>query len=213
MFDDQNRNQINIAILGAVSAGKSTLLNTIFAETYSQCKIKRTTMTPQIYFEYHGPGIKKSSKSIKEENKRINDNLIKKTENGEKITMQDIKENLYIVPKVTKFTELEKEINLTIYDIPGLNDRDTKELYFQYIKDNFYKFDILFFVVDINSALNTSDEGDILNRLVQNCKDNYDKYNIHNKLIILANKCDAMQYQDDEIILEEEHSEISRTKL
>jgi GTPase Era involved in 16S rRNA processing len=35
MFDNSNRNQINIAIVGAVSAGKSTLLNTIFAKTYS----------------------------------------------------------------------------------------------------------------------------------------------------------------------------------
>ena len=49
--NDSKRNQVNIAILGAVSAGKSTLLNTIFANTYSECKIKRTTMTPQIYLE------------------------------------------------------------------------------------------------------------------------------------------------------------------
>ena len=48
-FDDSQRNQINVAIVGSVSVGKSTLLNTIFAETFSDCKLKRTTMTPQIY--------------------------------------------------------------------------------------------------------------------------------------------------------------------
>ena len=50
-FDDSQRNQINVAIVGSVSVGKSTLLNTIFAETFSDCKLKRTNMTPQVYFE------------------------------------------------------------------------------------------------------------------------------------------------------------------
>ena len=50
-FQTEDRNQINIAILGAVSAGKSTLLNSVFSETYSQCKIIRTTMVPQVYYE------------------------------------------------------------------------------------------------------------------------------------------------------------------
>ena len=36
------------------------LLNTIFAETYSHCKIKRTYA--QIYFEYEGKGIKSHPK-------------------------------------------------------------------------------------------------------------------------------------------------------
>ena len=46
-----NRQNISIAILGTVSAGKSTLLNNIFVSQYSNMKIKRTTMQPQVYFE------------------------------------------------------------------------------------------------------------------------------------------------------------------
>ena len=38
-----------IPILGTISAGKSTLLNGIFAKNFSQMNIRRTTMTPQIY--------------------------------------------------------------------------------------------------------------------------------------------------------------------
>lgn len=45
------RQQINVAIIGAVSAGKSTLLNALFVEQYSDMKIKRTTMAPQVYHE------------------------------------------------------------------------------------------------------------------------------------------------------------------
>ena len=87
LFLNINRNQINIAILGAVSAGKSTLLNTIFANTYSHCKIKRTTMTPQIYYEYDGRGQSKTSKAIREENRITNEALNKKTEAVEEITL------------------------------------------------------------------------------------------------------------------------------
>ena len=209
MFENKNRNQINIAIVGAVSAGKSTLLNTIFAKTYSHCKIKRTTMTPQIYYEYDGKSAGKKSKMILEENKAINECLIKKTENNEQISLDDIKEARYIVPKIYKFTKLVKDIYLSIYDIPGLNDARTKDLYFDYIENNFYKFDIILFVVDINSALNTSDEIEILTKIISNCKTNRQKYGIYNKLLVLPNKCDEMSLNDwGKLQLEEEHDEM-----
>jgi len=207
-FTDSNRNQINIAILGAVSAGKSTLVNTIFAETFSKCKIKRTTMTPQIYFETDSLHTQTASK-INEQNTHINEMLIKKTQSGENVTLDDIKETVYLVPKVHEFTELEKDIYLTIYDIPGLNDGRTKDVYFEYIENNFNKFDIILFVVDINSALNTSDEVDILVKIVTNCKLNSEKHGVHNKLIILANKCDEMSLSGKgKPKLEEEHQEM-----
>ena len=209
LFKNKNRNQINIAIVGAVSAGKSTLLNTIFANTYSHCKIKRTTMTPQIYYEYDGKGVSKTSKAIREENRVINENLIRKTEAQETINLEDIQEAKYIVPRMYKFTQLVKDVYLSVYDIPGLNDARTKSLYFQYLENNFHKFDIILFVVDINSALNTSDEIEILTKIVTNAKTNNSKYGIHNKLVILANKCDEMSLDDrGELQLEEEHFEM-----
>lgn len=209
IFNNKNRNQINIGIVGAISAGKSTLLNTIFAKTYSHCKIKRTTMTPQIYYEYDGKSPSKTAKLIKEENKLINNNIISKTEKKEPITLEDIKETKYIVPKVHKFIKLVKDNYITIYDIPGLNDARTRQLYFEYLDTIFYKLDIILFVVDINSALNTSDEIDILTKIIVNCKKNYDDYGIHNKLIVIANKCDEMFLDDaNNLQLEEELDEM-----
>ena len=209
VFQNANRNQINIALVGAVSAGKSTLLNTIFAKTYSHCKIKRTTMTPQIYYEYDGKAPSKTSKAVKEENRIINEMYIKKTESGVAATIDDIKETKYIVPKIYNFTTLSKDVYLSVYDIPGLNDARTQELYFQYLETNFYKFDIILFVVDINSALNTSGEVEILTKIVSNCKRNYEQFGVHNKLIVMANKCDEMSLDDDgDLQLEEEHAEM-----
>ena len=199
---------INIAIIGAVSAGKSTLLNCIFANTYSHCMIKRYTMTPQIYQEYGDKAPRKTSKTIRDENKAINERLLNKTERGEVVTLNDIKEVTYIVPRIKQFTELVDGVYISVYNIPGLNDSRSKELYFQYIETNFYKFDIILFVVDINSALNTSDEIDILVNILTNCKKN-SEFGIHNKLIVIANKCDDMSLTDDgELQLEEELGEM-----
>lgn len=45
------RLDIRIAVFGAVSTGKSTFINGILSKQYSDMKIKRTTMLPQVYFE------------------------------------------------------------------------------------------------------------------------------------------------------------------
>jgi len=137
MADDYQWNQINIAIIGTTSVGKSTLINTFFSETYSDCKLKRTTMTPQIYYEYSNfKEQRKLNKEIRIQNTEINTRLNEKSEKGETITMEDIQETQHIVSKIYDFSELEKNIYLTIYDIPGLNSAITKELNYKYVDDN-----------------------------------------------------------------------------
>ena len=42
---------INLCFVGGVSTGKSTVLNSVFCEELTQCKIKRTTMWPTVYVE------------------------------------------------------------------------------------------------------------------------------------------------------------------
>ena len=96
-FDDFNRNQINVAICGAVSAGKSTLLNSIFVASYSDMKIKRTTMTPQVYFETN-KFTKKESKEIKQKNTETNKLLYSKAPTD--LTMEDIKQLTDAVVKI-----------------------------------------------------------------------------------------------------------------
>lgn len=201
------RNTINIAIIGAVSAGKSTLLNTIFVNQYSDMKIKRTTMIPQ---KYHEVANREDidANTIKELNREINENIIKKMESNSKIEYGDIKEIDYYVPKTHKFINLEDDVFLTIYDIPGLNDSRTKDLYYQYIEENFVNFDLIIFVIDINSGLNTSDELDILNLIIKNCKTNFDKYGIVNRVIFLANKCDELYLRNGKLVLEDEYEEM-----
>lgn len=200
---------INIAIVGAVSAGKSTLLNSLFVNQYSDMKIKRTTMTPQVYHEVpDGIYSKVNSKDIMLKNQKINNDLIAKTEKGDSITLDDIPEATYYVPKVHKLLDLHKDVYLTVYDIPGLNDARTKEVYYKYMNTNFHKFDIIIFVIDIMSALNTSDEIDILDHIITNCKNNRERHGIINKLVVLANKCDDMFLQGGHLKMDDEKEEM-----
>jgi predicted GTPase len=203
------RQNINIAILGTVSAGKSTLLNNIYTAQYSDMKIKRTTMQPQVYLETDELTVSKSDiEQIKSMNEQLNKQLIDKTEKNEQITIDDIKETNYYVPKVHKLVNLVENVYLSVYDIPGLNDFRTKNVYFEYINRNFYKFDIIIYVIDVNSAMNTSDEKDIIEMILNNIKKNKEEYNIENKLMVLVNKCDDMFTRDGKIIMDEEYTEM-----
>jgi predicted GTPase len=209
---------INFGIIGCVSSGKSTLLNSLFCDTYSDMKIKRTTMIPQVY--QCDPKIQKnkdSAKEIRKQNEEINKKIIEQTENKTALTIQDCCEIVYKVPPINNFIELPPNINIAIFDIPGLNDSQTKNTYFEYLNQNFYKFDYILFVIDIQSALNTSDEMDILKLIKNNILDIKKKYNKDIKLLVICNKCDNMELNKNGILkiddpeLEEMYEQIITT--
>ena len=209
---------INFGIIGCVSSGKSTLLNSLFCDTYSDMKIKRTTMIPQVY--QCDPKIQKNktyAKEIRKQNEEINKKIIEQTENKTALTIQDCYEIVYKVPPINNFIKLPPNINVAIFDIPGLNDSQTKNTYFEYLNQNFYKFDYILFVIDIQSALNTSDEMDILHLIKNNILDIKKKYNKDIKLLVICNKCDNMELNKNGILemdepeLEEMYEQIIKT--
>lgn len=212
-MSDFYRNQINIAVIGPISVGKSTFVNTLFVKQYSDMKIKRTTMTPQVYYETDIESIDNAqSEEIRKKNKNINDNLYKKIEHNDEVEYDDIQEIKYYVPKTSKFVQLINKVYFTVYDLPGLNDGHVanSEVYHNWVSNNFYKFDIVICVFDLKSGLNTSDEVKILKDTITNIKNNKDNHNIDTKLCVIVNKCDDM-YLDDKGKLkfsDDEHQEM-----
>lgn len=114
--------------------------------------------------------------------------------NGEKLKYEDKQEIKYYVPPVHDLIKLVPGTFLSIYDLPGLNDSMTKDVYHHYVLENFKKIYIIIHIIDINSALNTSNEIDILKLILKEMSDNMEKYNIENKLICLLNKCNELEY-------------------
>jgi Predicted GTPase len=185
----KERLQINILVLGPVSAGKSTFINALFTEQYTDMKLQRTTATPQVYHEV-GDIIKYKTNlsKIRENNRKINETIMEKSEKG--LTMDDIKEVEYYVPKIYDMPKLEKDVVLSIYDTPGINDAKTVQIYKEYVKNIIYKIDVATLIIDIHSSFNTKEEIDILELTILGIKENKDKYKIDTELMILLNKCD-----------------------
>lgn len=181
---------LNVCLVGCVSSGKSTILNTMFCEDLSQTKIKRTTMTPCIFTESN-----KKLRSLDFDiiNKKISDTnnkLIKQSETSSKPIPSDYKPLLFPVGKLD--IECSSKL-LTIFDIPGLNDARTKNIYYDYLRDTFNVFNIVVFIVDINSGINTSDEVDILSFISEQTVINKNKNNKKIHTLVVVNKADDMQ--------------------
>jgi predicted GTPase len=187
---------INICFVGGVSTGKSTILNAIFCEQLTQCKIKRTTMVPTIYIENeNNPFQITQPEEIFKQISEKNQELIEKTENGQKITKKEYSELTFNVGKLD--INILQDAYVNVYDIPGLNDARTKDIYYEYLEENFHKFNLLIFIVDIHSGLNTSDEIDIVNFITNNTRHQMDKNNKKIYTMVIVNKADDMQLDED----------------
>ncbi len=180
---------LNVCLVGCVSSGKSTILNTMFCEDLAQTKIKRTTMTPCIFIE-----TEENSTSFDNINKKIaetNNKLIKQSESSSKPPKEsDYDPLLFSVGKIN-IDRCSKSKLLTIFDIPGLNDARTKNFYYNYLRKTFSIFNIVIFIVDINSGINTSDEVDILKFISEQTAIHKINKKIHT--LVVVNKADDMQ--------------------
>ena len=199
---------INLCIVGTVSAGKSTILNAFFCEQLSQCKIKRTTMVPTVYIEndsFWNPfdQTEEIYKTIAEKNQEI----ITLTENGHKLKKEEYSELVFNVGKLDINILPDSFVN--VYDIPGLNDARTKDVYYEYLDENFHKFNLVIFLVDIHSGLNTSDEMEIVNFITNRTKDQLENNNRKIYTLVVVNKADDMQLNEDENINDTDKLELT----
>lgn len=210
----QEINNINICIAGCVSSGKSTILNAFFGSDYAQCKLKRTTMMPNKFVETDNKGQIDSYQKINNTIKDINSQIFTLTQSGTQLNLDDFGGELTFYVESMNMN-VNKSIKICIYDIPGLNDARTKDIYYEYLRKNFHKFNIILFVVDIHSGLNTSDEMDILNFLLKNIKEHKTKSNKNIHLLTIINKADDMQLEGNNLTplgeLREMYDEIKNT--
>lgn len=191
---------INICFVGGVSTGKSTILNAIFCEQLTQCKIKRTTMVPTVYIEnetcWNHFDKDHQTESIFKQISEKNQEIITLTENGHKLKKEEYSELVFNVGKLDINILPDSFVN--VYDIPGLNDARTKDVYYEYLEDNFHKFNLVIFLVDIHSGLNTSDEMEIVNFITTRTKDQLENNNRKIYTLVVVNKADDMRLENED---------------
>jgi GTPase Era involved in 16S rRNA processing len=90
---------IHVALVGAVSAGKSTLLNALLVARYSDMSMQRTTANEIIYYETGDNG-KTVPSAIHALNQSANRKIMDMTERGGELKITDIQKIEYYVPRV-----------------------------------------------------------------------------------------------------------------
>ncbi len=198
---------INICIVGCVSAGKSTILNALFRQDFAQAKIKRTTMVPTVFVEVQDTNKVLQQEDISSKIIKVNQEVIKLTEENKNLDLTKYQSSM-IFPVNKLDVKISDNLLITLYDMPGLNDARTKDIYYRYLQENFYKFNIVIFVVDIYSGLNTSDEIDIVNLLTRNIKKIKSEENKNIHVLTVINKADDMQISDGELVITGELEEM-----
>lgn len=195
------RFSIKIGIFGAVSVGKTTFLNALFAEYLSESKRKKCTLVPQVYQEID-ENDKINAKLIRQNNKLKNKEVLDILEkNPNNLNINLCKPVYYEIGRIFRFFDkkkIDQNIYLDIYDLPGLDDSTNSSVYFEWINKNFYLFDIVIFMTDIEKALNQVGEINILRLIFENIKKE------KNKLIFfipLINKCDSIKLDEDNNLL------------
>lgn len=179
---------ITFAIIGPVSVGKSTLLNAICSNTFSDMKKRKTTMLPQIYNVVKTDDYD-TYDEIYNKNKESNDNIYELRKNDDTFSIDDFKPITHKIKSLHNFIDFQTT-TYSILDMPGLNCGG-KTLYYDYIKNN-KNIDIYILLFDINSCLNTTDEINILNMIKETILQN--KYGY---VYILINKCDDMTIDEN----------------
>jgi hypothetical protein len=190
------KNELKYAFIGSISAGKTTVINGLLKSNIGDTHIRKTTILPHKYTE---------TMSNYDKLEDIKENTIRETKifcNNKKTPL--LNELKYNIKPLEDFTVFENNIKLSIYDIPGLNDAETKNMYYDYLSNIFININIVIWVIDVNSALNTSDEIDICNFLLEKIKHNKINHTIDTKLIVLLNKCDNIRIDDGKLILDRE---------
>lgn len=184
------RISIKCVVLGCVSAGKSTLINSMLISQLSNTKKRRTTMVPQVYLETDTNDTNDINQILEDNNKSNKDIL----DGTVTLTNENCNEVYHKINKLYNVFTLPSGIYLDIYDMPGLNDSTTEDIYYNYIKNHFEIFDIFLIVVSIEESFNTSGSIKILDTISKYSKEYPDK---RVNICIVANKCDELIIKKD----------------
>jgi len=204
------RNSIRVALIGCVSSGKSTLLNSICVNQYEDMKRKRTTILPSVYKSSNKSIHRNKSEKerIKRKNKELNERFYE-AGSSTKLTNENCEIQEYMIPIIENFVDLPDDVFLDIYDIPGLNDCETKDIYFQWVREHFHEFDLILNVMSIENGCNTSDEKDILNLITECIYNEKVKHGRNVLFLSVINKCDDMEmHKGKPTLIDEEDIEL-----
>jgi GTPase SAR1 family protein len=186
--------EIKIALVGNVSAGKTTVLNALFREKFGEVSMKRTTAginyfriatasptnpqpqpqpQPQSWSSF--ADTPRSAKSTLQE---ITQDNIKLRES------EQVQEKWFDIELAKELFPMRKDTKLVVVDIPGLDEAGSCDKYMASVKEKWATFDCVIVVMDGKQGVNSEEQVTLLK---------FVKENLATKdvpVIILCNKVD-----------------------
>jgi len=208
--------EIKIALLGNVSAGKTTVLNALFCDKFSEVSMKRTTAGIN-FFRVHttdtSAATKDSLSSIESSNNSVvsvqtrsaKSILTEISDDNVKLRKGDeIQEKIFDIQLKKELVPMRKDTKLVFCDIPGINEANVVNKYKDYVSENWESFDMVIVVMDARMGVNTEDQVSLLNFVKEQLK----KKDI--PVIVLCNKVDDPEDEEQAELVKEARKEVEK---
>jgi small GTP-binding protein len=206
---------IRVALLGYVSAGKSTVLNALLQGKHSAVGKRRSTAGVN-FFRVHtkektaGAGdaaiedsLKTAVSPVAVNGSRPRDaiNTVQSANETLEAIERDnaqlresgaLKESTFDVVLDEPLCEMRSDTKLVLIDVPGLNEAGSNDLYRTYVNAKWDTFDCVLTIVDVYQGVNTEEQV----RLLELIKDNL-RLRKNIPIIVLCNKVDDPE--DEEV--------------
>ncbi len=227
---DSNKFAFNIAVIGHVSVGKSTLLNAILGAKFSEVSKRRTTaginhfhlscnINPDQTKNEESkcgdiPQEDDSDKELKVEAiDDINDNIKTQSQTLAEITQDNaelrqlkIIRNKHFHISVDEMPfEIHRNASLTFIDIPGLNEAGTQDIYTRYVTESWYTYSCILLVMDVSQGVSTEEQVELLKFVELNVRT---KKNI--PVIVVCNKVDDVEDEELMELVNEVQAEVNK---
>jgi GTPase SAR1 family protein len=195
--------EIKIALLGNVSAGKTTVLNALFRGKFGEVSMKRTTAGVN-YFRIatatpnevatgtlvadspqKDPPQAQEWSPLADDPRSATSTLKEITEDNIKLRESNqVQEKWFDIELPNELCSMRKDTKLVIVDIPGINEAGSCDKYMKYVKEKWATFDCVVVVMDGKQGVNSEEQVNLLTVV----KDNLEMKDV--PVIILCNKVD-----------------------
>jgi small GTP-binding protein len=202
--------EIKVAVMGPVSAGKSTLINALLVGKYSEVSIRRTTagvnffrLTPP---EESDDGIPSETKWSMAPDKVDSEGVVLKEISKDNKKLRDLKkvgEKTFDIEGI-QLCECRKDTKLVVVDIPGINEADSSSKYRDYVANKWDQFDCVILVMDARHGVNTEEQIVLLEFIKSNLAVKKDL-----PVIMLFNKVDELDIHEEKELIEEARAKIA----
>ena len=167
--------EIKVALIGNVSAGKTTVLNALLRDKFGEVSMKRATAGIN-YFHLHShaasDGSSVQSEATDASNIRSATSILTEIsqDNIEFRKSEMIQEKHFDILAEEELFPMRDDTRLVFIDIPGINEANTFSRYSDYVSMKWDTFDCVVAILDGKQGVNTQDQVALLNLVKTNLK-------------------------------------------